>query len=366
MELYRERIERLQQKMQQEELDLTVLGPSANMFYFSGMRTSPDERLQVLLIPAAGQPVAVFPQMYRKQAETSLTSLYEIRDWADSQDPLRVVSTALGGRKPRRVVVDDTLWSCHLVSLLGVFDDVPSLATVSALAGSLRLYKDRHELELLRQAGEAADQVMEKVRDSIRPGMTERQLGAFIENAYRDLADDISFKPIVASGPHSASPHHSTGTRAFAKGDFVVVDCGGLVGGYCSDITRTFCLGQADEEMRQVYKAVMEANQAAYEAVGKGCSGEEADAAARSVITNAGYGPRFIHRTGHGIGLEVHEAPYLVDGNREELASGMVFSIEPGIYLDGSFGVRIEDIVALTEDGAEQLNRFPRELIEII
>jgi Xaa-Pro dipeptidase len=235
----------------------------------------------------------------------------------------------------------------------------------SKVVDSLRQYKDAHEIELLKKAGDIADQVMEKVRHEIRPGLSEKELSLFIENSYKQLSDDISFKPIIASGPNSASPHHNTGERTFKEGDFIVVDCGGMVSGYCSDITRTFCLGKADQEMKNVYKAVCDANQKAFEATELQCSGEEADTAARDIITQAGYGPYFIHRTGHGIGMDVHEAPYLVAGNEERLMPGMVFSIEPGIYLAGKYGVRIEDIVAVTENGPLRLNNFPRELIEL-
>jgi Xaa-Pro dipeptidase len=364
MELYAKRVENVQKIMQREGYDYLILAPSANMLYFSGMKTSPDERLQILLIPASGQPSGVFPEMYREKLDKVLSNRFSILTWDDTKDSSQVLKKLLGEEKPTRIAIDDTLWSSHLIAMMPVFDGC-SFYPVSRVAGTLRQFKDANEIETLKKAGEIADQVMEKVRNIIRPGMSEKELSIFIETHYKELADDISFKPIIASGPNGASPHHSTGERAFQLGDFIVVDCGGLVSGYCSDITRTFCLGKADNEMKQVYQAVQDANQAAFEAITRGCTCEEADVAARSVITNAGYGPNFIHRTGHGIGLDVHEAPYLVAGNSEEIVPGMVFSIEPGVYLPGKFGVRIEDIVAMTDQGPIRLNNFARNLIEI-
>ena len=356
----------MQGKMREEGLDLLILGPTTNAFYFTGLKTYPDERLQLVLIPSSGRPAAVLPDMYREKAAEVIEGAFPLLTWSDQQDPLDLVREAAGGRAFARIAVDDTVWASHLLGLMGLFPE-SAFEAASRLVSFLRVFKDEEEILLMGRAGELADRVMEKVQDEIRPDMREKELAFFIEGAYRQLgAEDISFKPIVASGPNGASPHHSSGDRKFQDGDFIVVDCGGLLHGYCSDITRTFCLGKASREMKKVYRAVKEANQRAFEAVAAGgCSGEDADRAARQVITAAGYGPYFTHRTGHGIGMDVHEEPYLVEGNKGKLLPGMAFSIEPGIYLPGRFGVRIEDIVAVTVQGPRRLNKFSRELVEI-
>jgi Xaa-Pro dipeptidase len=364
VDLYSKRIEKVQEEMRRQEFEYLVLGPSSNMFYFTGLKTSADERLQLLLIPASGTPDVILPEMYKDKANEVIAGRFPLFTWPDQQDPVELVKKTVQKADYHRIAVDDTLWSSHFISVMQVFQEC-TFAPASLVIDPLRQFKDDQEIMLLAKSGELADMVMEKVREEIRPGISEKELAGFIELSYRQLADDIAFKPIVASGPNGASPHHSSGERKFKVGDFIVVDCGGMHNGYCSDITRTFCLGKADGKMKKVYQAVRDANEKAFDTIAQVCSGEEADAAAREVITSTGYGPNFTHRTGHGIGLDVHEAPYLVAGNKEKILPGMVFSVEPGIYLNGRFGVRIEDIVAVTATGPQRLNRFSRELIEL-
>ncbi len=364
MEIYEKRVKKVQEKMRQDGVDYLLLGPSSNMFYFSGLRTWADERLQLLIIPASGLPAAVLPAMYGEKARGVIAGRFPLFVWEDRQDPLEQVRELISARDGLRVAVDDNLWSSHLIGLMDILTG-SSYGPASRVVDFLRKYKDEEEIALMARAGEVADRVMAGVRNEIRPGLSEKELAVFIENSFKRLADDVSFRPIVASGPNGASPHHTSGDRKFRYGDFIVVDCGGLLDGYCSDITRTFCLGKASDEMKDVYRAVNAANEEAFLAVARGCSGEEADAAARQVITGAGYGPYFTHRTGHGIGLDVHEAPYIVAGSRDKLEPGMTFSIEPGIYLQGKFGVRIEDIVAMTPLGPVRLNSFSRDLHEL-
>ncbi len=368
MDIYGERINAARDLMRRQSFDYLLIGPSANMYYFSGLNTSPDERLQLLIIPASAEkhPAALLPEMYLQKAKEVIASTYSLHAWPDNADPFAMAGDLIGNNGRMRILIDDTMRSDHLIGLgkaLGEAEFEPASLVVS----SLRAYKDNSEVELMREAGRAADRVMEKVREEIKPGMSESELSLLIEIEYRQQADDISFKPIVASGPHAAQPHHSTGSRRFEVGDLIVVDCGALYRGYCSDITRTFCLGKADPEMKKVYSVVQEANAAAFRALEErgSLSGEELDAAARLVITEAGYGQYFIHRTGHGIGLEVHEEPYIVEGNREPLRQGNAFTIEPGIYLPGRFGVRIEDVAVITGAGPERLTSYERGLIEL-
>lgn len=366
MKQYMDRINRVQEEMRRQGFGYLVLGPFSNMYYFTGLKTLPDERLQLLIIPSLGDPAAVLPEMYKEKAANQIGGQFPLLTWADQQDPVDLVRAALKEGREGRIAVDDSLWAAHLLQIMPAFPQ-GSFSPAAGLVSSLRMRKDDDEILLMGQAQAVADQVLAKVRDEIHSGMREKELARFIEVAFKELGcDDISFKPIVASGPNSASPHHQTGERKFEEGDFIVVDCGGLLKGYCSDVTRTFCLGKANDEMKRVYQAVWDANEKAFERIGQGrCSGEEADRAAREVIVKAGYGPYFIHRTGHGIGLDVHETPYLVEGNGEELLKGMVFSIEPGIYLPGKFGVRIEDIAAIEGAGPLWLSSYSKELQEL-
>ena len=359
------RIRKVQGVMKGEGYSCLVLGPSSNMYYFTGLKTSPDERLQVVMIPAEGEPAAILPEMYKAKAEEQIGGSFPLLTWADQQDPAELVKKTAQKLDSGPVAVDDTLWASHLLQIMPTFPGA-AFHPASRVVDNLRMFKDEDEIALMGQAQAAADRVLERVGKEIRPGMREMDLAFFIETAFREEGcDDISFKPIIASGPNSASPHHQTGDREFQPGDMIVVDCGGRFKGYCSDVTRTFCLGKADEEIKAIYRAVWEANERAFQRIAEGCSGEEADRAARQVITEAGYGHYFIHRTGHGIGLDVHEAPYLVEGNGEPLLPGMVFSVEPGIYLPGKFGVRIEDIAAVTGEGPIWLSHFPKELKEL-
>ncbi len=365
MNLNRDRLTRVQKVMQEKEFDYMLIGPTANMNYFSGLMTSADERLQLLIIPAEGSPSALLPEMYIKAAEPVLGSDYNLAGWSDQKDPFKLLIEIIHGRADR-VAIDDTLRADHFMGIGRVMTGA-YFEPASTLVSRLRVYKDEQELELMHRAGQVSDRVMEIIMEKLRPGLSEKEVALTVEVEYKKLADDISFKPIVASGPNAAMPHHSPGDRKLEKGDFVIIDSGALCNGYCSDITRTFCLGQASDEMRAVYTAVQKANFEPFQKLNQGSplSGEAADEIARQVITEAGFGSRFIHRLGHGIGLEVHEAPYLVEGNTEILEPGMAFTIEPGIYIPGSFGVRIEDTVAMTEKGARQLTSFNRNLIEV-
>lgn len=365
MDCYMKRIAKVQEKMQLENLDYLILGPSSNMYYFTGFKMVADERLQLIIIPSSGTPTAILQEMYKEEAENIMKGRITILTWNDKQEPLQLVKEILQETKNIRIAVDDTLRSRHLIKMMTVFPDC-SFACASRLVDSLRMFKDEEEIKMIAKAEALADKVMEKVQEVIKPGMREKELEFFVVKSFQEMgADGISFKPIVASGNNSSSPHHISDNREFQAGDFIIVDCGGIIDGYCSDITRTFCLGKATEEMKKIYNAVREANEESFSILHKGCLAEEVDRRARKVISDFGYGSYFTHRLGHGIGLDIHEAPYLVEGNRQQILPGMVFSIEPGIYLPGKYGVRIEDIVVITEEGPRYLSKFNKELVEL-
>ena len=348
--------------MDSQEVDYIFLAPGPNMFYLTGIRTVPDERLQVLAVPREGSPILILPEMYGEAAGRS-QAWFNLVTWCDGLDLSTLIASAVGPLK--RAAVDKKLWAGHFLTLINVLGEC-RFVEADDIMGSVRVTKDDFELESLGRSANLADKAMAQAAEKIRPGMTEKELALLIENTLKSFgAEDISFKPIIASGPNGSLPHHSPQERELQRGDFVVMDFGAVAEGYCSDITRTFFIGRADAASRELYRVVQQANETGFQAASMGAPCERVDAAARAVIAGAGYGRNFIHRTGHGIGLDYHEDPYIVQGNAAPLQPGMVFSIEPGIYLQGKLGIRIEDIVAVTESGPVRLNQFPRELIEI-
>ncbi|MFC4248014.1 M24 family metallopeptidase [Natribaculum luteum] len=366
-----QRIDDCRRRLEDTAAEAAVLFPSPNLTYLTGFEESPSERHLLLFVPRAGEPAFVAPAMYADQL--AATPIDDVRLWDDGDDPVSLVAETLsdldvdGGR----VLVDDRMWALFTQNLRSVLPDA-EFDLASVVFEDLRLRKDETELEALRRAGDIADRVSAKIRtrgeDVI--GTTEADLAAEIERllAASD-GGDPAFETIVASGPNGARPHHHSGDREIEAGDPVVLDFGAFVDAdlesgtarYPGDQTRTIVFGgEPSAEYREVHEVVREAQETAVEAVEPGVTAGEIDRAARSVIEDAGYGDAFVHRTGHGVGLEVHEPPYIVDGNDRELEPGMVFSVEPGIYLEGQFGVRIEDLVVVTDDGAEPLNDSPR------
>ena len=282
--------------------------------------------------------------------------------WVDGDDPYAVAVERLG--KPDRVAVSDFTPALHVLALRAA---LPGAEQVLAgpIVRELRMRKDPAEVDALRKAGAAIDRVHARVAEWLRAGRTEAEVGADIAAAIVEEGHLLADFVIVGSGPNGASPHHSVSDRMIEQGDVVVVDIGGPIAeGYNSDSTRTYAIGEPrDADVAATYEVLRVAQQAAVDAVRPGVTAESIDAAAREVIEAAGFGEFFIHRTGHGIGLDVHEEPYIVSGNDLVLEAGMAFSIEPGIYQPGRWGARIEDIVVVTEDGVESVNQRPHELV---
>ncbi len=342
---------------------LSVIGLSANMRYLTGFVDEQGERQLLLLIPAEGEAVLVVPELYADQVKLHNPPA-TIYTWSDGDDPTEIVAQVadtLHGQEGR-VLVDDTLWAMFLLPIERMFSE-RDFDLVSEIVMPLRMCKTEEEVAAMRRAGEIADAAFEDAVAEPVTGCTELQVAGRLEASMLDHgADGIAFETLVASGPNSALPHHRAGGRRIGTGDIVILDYGCRVEGYCSDISRTVVCGEPTEEMERVHDAVQRAHWAARERVGIGTHAEEVDAAARDVLTAAGYGDQFVHRTGHGIGLDVHEPPYIVRGNTEVLKEGMSFSIEPGAYLTGSFGVRIEDVVVVETSGAVPMTVAPQEL----
>jgi Xaa-Pro aminopeptidase len=314
------------------------------------------------VVPASGEPVLVVPRLELAAAQASPAGSLglEMVPWAETDDPFGLVASRLG--RAGAVGLSDRMWALFVLRFRDALRGTRLALAASALR-PLRISKTPAEVAALREAGAAIDRVHARVPGWLKPGLTERAVGALISEAILAEGHAAVDFVIVGSGPNAASPHHEVSDRVLASGDVVVVDIGGTMpSGYCSDSTRTYAIGEPPAEFTAYYKVLRDAQEAACAAVRPGVTAESVDAAAREPITRAGYGDAFFHRTGHGIGLETHEDPYVVAGNTEPLRPGMAFSVEPGIY-PGPHGARIEDIVVCTSDGCERLNHSPRELI---
>jgi len=338
-----------------------VITPGYDLRYLIGSRAQTFERLTALVVPAAGNAAMVLPRMeLAALRESAVADLgLTVLDWVDGEDPYRLVADPLGGHA--RVAVTDSMPALHLLPLADKLGAVPVLAT--GVLSALRMVKDPAEIDALRTAGAAIDRVHARVPEFLVPGRTEAQVAADITEAIVAEGHSEAAFVIVGSGPHGADPHHECSDRQLEPGDIVVVDIGGPVEpGYNSDSTRTYSLGEPSPEIAAQYAVLQRAQATAVASVRPGVTAEQVDAAARDVLAEAGLAEYFVHRTGHGIGLSVHEEPYIVAGNSLPLAEGMAFSIEPGIYLPGRWGARIEDIVIVTAQGALSVNNRPREL----
>ena len=356
------RVDDVAARVRAEGLDAVLLTPGADLRYVTGYEAKQLERLTCLVVPAADPAFLVVPRLELAAAQASPASGLELEliPWEETEDPYALIADRLG--PVATTGLDDQMWALMVLKLRAALPGAQQVLASAALR-DLRMRKSPAEVAALREAGAAIDRVHRRVPGWLRAGRTEREVGADIAEAI--LAEghvQVDFV-IVGSGPNGASPHHEVSGRVLQPGDPVVVDIGGrMPSGYRSDCTRTYAVGTPPDEFLAYYQVLKDAQQAAFDRVKPGVTAEEVDAAAREPITAAGYGDAFIHRTGHGIGLESHEDPYIVTGNREPLEPGMAFSIEPGIY-PGPHGARIEDIVVCTEDGAERLNNISRDLV---
>jgi Xaa-Pro aminopeptidase len=361
---YADRLARAREAAAAAGLDALLVTPGPDLFYLTGYAAVALERLTCLVLPVNGDPALVVPTLERPAAEAAQVGGLGVRvlDWGETADPYALVAGRLGAA--RRVGLDDHMHAAKVLRLRAALPAAEQALAGPAL-GRLRARKTPEEVAALRAAGEAIDRVHLRMGEWLRPGRTERAVGRDVAGAMAAEGHVRIDFVIVGSGPNGASPHHELSDRVIEPGDPVVVDIGGTTAaGYCSDSTRTYVAGGAPPpaEFLDYYAVLLAAQRAAVEAVRPGVSAESVDAAARDVIAAAGYGPAFVHRTGHGIGLETHEDPYIVTGNTTALEPGMAFSVEPGVYLPGRHGARIEDIVVVTADGVDRLNRTPREL----
>jgi Xaa-Pro aminopeptidase len=360
-EVLTRRMERAVDQAAAAGLTGVLVTPGPDLVYFTGYQpVAITERITMLVLQTARDPAMIVPVLERPDAEGAPgAAAVSLTDWADGHDPYAATAGLLDPRG--RYAISDSAWAMHLLGLQQALPESRYVSMTGALP-MLRAVKDAEELERLAAAGAAADAAFEQILGVRFAGRRERDIGADLAGLLRDQGHSEVDFTVVGSGPNGANPHHEVSERTIEDGDMVVLDFGGLQAGYGSDTTRTVHVGEPSEEERQVFEVVRRAQQAAFEAVRPGIACQEIDRVARKVITNAGYGEYFIHRTGHGIGLTTHEPPYMVEGETRALEPGMCFSIEPGIYLPGRFGVRIEDIVTVTEDGGRRLNNTSHDL----
>ncbi len=368
--MFSARLQRAVDSARRSDIDVLLLTPGADLRYLVGYDALPLERLTCLAVPAHGEPVLVVPLLERFAAEASgAGAVVKIVTHEETDDAFAMTAAmmrdALNGA-PSRVGIADRMWAEQVLRFRTLMPDTEQV-TAGGVLRDLRVRKTADEVDGLRRAGAAIDAVHSRMGEWLRPGRTESEVGRDIAQAITDVGHAHVNFIIVASGPNGASPHHHTSDRVIEPGDPVVVDIGGTMrDGYCSDCTRTYVAGGApDDEFARYYAILLDAQKQSCESVRPGVTAESVDAAAREIIATGGYGDFFVHRTGHGIGLEEHEEPYIVVGNDTVLEPGMCFSIEPGIYLPGRHGARIEDIVVVTDDGVERLDTIDRDLVVI-
>jgi Xaa-Pro aminopeptidase len=342
------------------------MGPSADVEYLAELSLFSDERVKGLMVSSDGRCFAMAPLLYEEEMRAALGDGVTLKVWADHEGFRGAFRSGCEelGLIGKRIAVNDGVRAVDLIDM-GVAD--AEFVNGADVLSPLRRIKDETELGHLRRAGTIADEVMESLSKFMRAGLTEGEVQKKIISLYEDIHGvEIAFTPIVASGPGGSMPHYSRNDRVLSDGDFVVVDMGCRYKGYCSDISRTFAVGEPNEEQRRIYGIVLEAQKAGEAAVRRGAAGQDVDRVSRKIISDAGYGGCFLNRLGHGVGIAVHESPYIIEGNGVPLEPGNVFSIEPGIYVTGKYGVRIENLVAVRPDGtAEALNHFTREMISL-
>jgi len=356
----RKRLDALRGKMKETGADLVAIGPGSHMDWLVGFHPHPDERPCLLLVGPEKQTF-LMPVLNAEGSRESTDITFHT--WADAEGPLAALEEALqaiGAKGSRSVVLDETMRADFALLLLDALPEA-SHAFTEKTVGALRMVKDEVEFKKLKMNAGIADRAMQKALAAISPGMTELELAAVVKAHFQSEGATPAFW-IVGAGGNGAFPHHQTGNRKLEEGDAIVIDIGGRKQGFPSDITRMAVVGRPPEGYGQIHTIVEKAVQAALKAAKPGVKAKEVDAAARRVIADAGYGEFFVHRTGHGMGIDGHEPPYITATSETVLEEGMVFSIEPGIYLPGRFGIRLEDIVILREDGPEILSSLPRDL----
>jgi Xaa-Pro aminopeptidase len=360
-EVYRDRLGRVRKEMVERDVEVLLLSVGRDLPYLTGYEAMPLERLTMLVVPRDGDATMVIGRLEAPRV-VEQPDVFTVRPWEETEDPIAIVAGFVGAA--RTVAVGDQTWARFLVDLLPVLPGA-TFRRATEIVGPLRIRKDATEIAALQAAADAADRVAAQLQggDIALVGRTEAEVSADLSRRLvAEGHDKVNFA-IVAAAENAASPHHHAGPRVIRPGEIVLCDFGGTMAGYCSDITRCVHLGEPSGEVRDAYTVLHEAQQAGVAAGVVGVACQDVDRASRRIITDAGYGEHFIHRTGHGIGMEEHEDPYMVEGNASPLEPGHAYSVEPGIYLSGRWGMRLEDIVVATSDGPRPLNHAHHGLV---
>jgi Xaa-Pro aminopeptidase len=354
------RVERVRARMELLDVDVLLLSSGPDLPYLTGYEAMPLERLTMLVLPQRGDAQLLVPRLEAPRVDPR-PELFEVVAWNETDDPIALVARLVGANVKRAAIGDHT-WARFVLDLQRALPSTEFVRAVEVV-GPVRMVKDAEEIAALQRAGAAVDEIAREMRTRPFAGRTELDVHRELVDRMLEAGHERANFAIVAAGEHAASPHHEpSATRVIQEGELVLCDFGGTMHGYCSDITRMFHVGDPSAEVRDVYAVLAEAQEAGVRAAVVGVPCEEVDAAARRVIATAGYGEQFIHRVGHGIGTEAHEDPYMVAGNELLLAAGHAFSVEPGIYFAGRFGMRLEDIVVATAEGPLRLNHAPRDI----
>ncbi len=365
--VFADRLERARESMRSQGVDVALLSLGLDMPYLTGYNAMPLERLTMLVLPANGDATIVVPGLEAPRV-TLMPGVFTLLPWSETEDPVAITARLVKESTPesRVIAVGDQMWARFLVDLMPMLSSTQYRRSVDVI-GSLRMRKDQAEIDALRAAGAAVDRIAGELHAGRIPlvGRTEAQVSADLSARILAEGHDVVNFAIVAAGENAASPHHHPGSRVIQKNEIVLCDFGGTMNGYCSDITRCVFTGDIASDVAEAYAVLFEAEAAAVKAATIGTPCEEVDAVARRIITAAGFGDYFIHRTGHGIGLDAHEDPYIVSGNSLPLEAGHAFSVEPGIYLPGKWGMRLEDIVVATTDGPDSMNHADHNLIAV-
>ena len=364
---YQARLDGLKKRLKEQGIDVLALLPGANLTYLTGTTKEQSERPLVFFVSSSPSacPTVLLPHLEVETFSQALAYKVDLVAYTDEEGYEPAFAETAKALDLAGKVIGVEARSMRLLELRQIERNAPGakLVEVDEVLSQGRMRKDADEIEAIRTAIKVSEQSLEATCAQVKSGMSERDVQMILNmEMLKNGADGHGFPPIVLSGPRAALPHGSASERSLQEGDCLLIDYGFRVGSYSADITRTFSIGTAHPEWKEIYEIVRAANEAGRKAAGPGVAAEEVDAAARKVVVDAGYGKHFNHRTGHGLGLEIHEPPYIVSGNKSILEPGMVFTVEPGIYLADKVGVRIEDDVVITEDGAETLSTFPREL----
>ncbi|MFZ9911696.1 MAG: M24 family metallopeptidase [Ilumatobacteraceae bacterium] len=357
---YALRLAKVRAQMQTRHVDALVVSVGFDLPYLVGYHAMPLERLTALVV-TADKATLVVPRLEAPRVEHH-HEVFDLVAWEETQDPVAITASLVGAAQ--RIAIGDQMWSRFLVEMLPRLSGRQFVRSVDVV-GPLRIHKDEAEIAALAAAGAAADRVAAQLQGGEIPlvGRTEAQVSADISARLIAEGHDVVNFAIVAAGDNAASPHHHPGGRCITHGDIVLCDFGGTMRGYCSDITRCVHIGEPPVDVARAWEDLRRAQEAGVVAGVVGARCESVDTAARSVLAEAGWADYFIHRTGHGIGMEAHEEPYMVSGNTLPIAAGHAFSVEPGIYVEGKWGMRLEDIVVATESGPRRMNTTPRELV---